>query len=65
MAKAYLTDRVHVLVLLRFDSDDSPCNDIYPNIRNNVNYKYMPHRYAYRSQHIDSFAVREDYVGYE
>lgn len=57
------TDRVHVLVLLRFDFDDIPCNDIYPNIHNNVDCKHMQDRYAYRSQRIDSFAAQEDYGG--
>lgn len=55
-----LTGRAHALVLLRFDFDGSPYNDIYPNIHNNADYAHMQHRYAYRIQHIDSSAVRED-----
>ena len=60
-----VTYRVHVLVLLRFDFDDNPCNGICLNIRNNVDCKRMLHRYAYRSRRIDSFAAQEDYDGYK
>lgn len=55
-----LTDPKHVPVLRRFGFYDNQYNDIYPNIHNNVNCSQMPNRYAFHSQHNDTFAARED-----
>lgn len=58
-----LTDRVHVLVWLKFDSDGNRCSDIYPSIHNNVNYVQKLHQHTFHSQHICFFVDQEECVG--